>query len=56
MHDETEKRDESLRSMIEAVVNDEASGEQHKRLEQRLLDDEHARDHHAGDRALPSWR
>jgi len=41
---ETEMNDESLRSLIEAVVNGEASAEQHQRLEKRLLDDERARD------------
>ena len=44
MNDENEKHDESLRSLIEAVVNGEASKEQHQRLEQRLIDDKQARD------------
>lgn len=44
MNDETEKDNESLRSLMEAVVNDEASQEQHQRLEQRLLDDQQARE------------
>ena len=39
-----EMYDESLRSLIEAVVNGEASQQQHQRLEQRLLDDQQARD------------
>lgn len=44
MNDENEMYDESLRSLIEAVVNGEASTERHQRLEQRLLDDQQARD------------
>lgn len=44
MNDETEKLDESLQSLIEAVVNGEASADQHRLLEQRLLDDKQARD------------
>lgn len=40
----SEKHDDSLRSLIEAVVNGEASAEQHDVLEQRLLADEQARD------------
>lgn len=42
--DKNEKRGESLRLLIEAVVNGEASLEQQNELEQRLLDNEQARD------------
>lgn len=41
---ENQSNDESLQSLIEAVVNGSASADQHQRLEQRLLDDQQARD------------
>jgi ferric-dicitrate binding protein FerR (iron transport regulator) len=44
MHNQDIKLDEPLRSLIEAVVNGEASAEQHRQLEQLLLEDERARD------------
>ena len=44
MTDEPEKHEETLRSLIETVVNGEASDEQRQQLEHRLLNDEQARD------------
>ncbi len=44
MDPENTDLDETLRSLIEAVVNGDASDQQRRQLEQRLLDDEGARD------------
>ncbi len=44
MYNKDTQHDEALRPLLEAVVNGEASAEQHQQLEQRLLDGERARD------------